>query len=235
MYTIITITSTSAGILNTSRTANRPTQCVIAGHVNLPGVVRKTKEIIKTLDKPIDGRTRFSGVVSKPYTCLRLRFPLLVVLCLSVSVWRTEKKQHDTRTLPNFLSAVCKHESVRHVLGGGVYRAGADAADDVGPARELARGGRGGERGGQRCRRWRFGPVQRPGALGGGHIRHAGQEVGRSGVRMEGDQPSEPGGSGPVRGGRHTAPDRHGPERAEGCVVQMAQGHHPVRDQPLFL
>lgn len=161
----------------------------------------------------------------------------LFCVCPSPSGEQNKKKTTRYTNIARLPTSpvVRKHESVRRVPGGGVYRAGAVAADGVGSARELARGGRGGERGGQRCRRWRFGPVQRPGALGGGHIRHAGQEVGRSGVRVEGDQPSEPGGGGPVRRGRHTAPDRHEPERAEGCVVQMAQGHHPVRDQPLFL
>lgn len=215
-----------------------------------PREKQKQKEkIIKTPDRRVDRRTRFSGAVGNRYSCLRLRFPSSVVLCVCPPpVRRTENKKTATRytntahlatltwlylTTP---TVVCnKHESVRRVLGGGVHRAGAGAADGVGSASELARGGRGGERGGQRCRRRRFGPVQRTGALGGGHIRHAGQEVGRSGVRVEGDQPSEPGGGGPVRGGRHTASDRHGPERAEGCVVQVAQGHHPVRDQPLFL
>jgi len=96
------------------------------------------------------------------------------------------------------------------------------AVDVVGgarAARQHARRRRGRERGGQRLR---AGLVQRSGALGRGDFRHAGREVRRSGVRVEGRQPVQPGGNGRVRRGRHPASDRTFPERAQGYVVPMA-------------
>lgn len=116
-------------------------------------------------------------------------------------------------------------------------RGGGGGVRGVGAAREPPGRRRGRERGGQLRRRRRLGPVQRPGAPGRGDLRHAEQEVGRGGVRVEGDQPAEPRGDGRVRRGRHPASDqrRRLPERAQGHVVQMAQRRHPLRDQPVFL